>query len=41
MIDITATGFPAANVEGQDFDTVLLDGFDPTAHIAIDAIVGS
>lgn len=30
----------AGLVEGDDFDTVLLDGFDPTAHIAIDAIVG-
>jgi NitT/TauT family transport system substrate-binding protein len=27
-------------VEGDDFDTVLLDGFDPLAHIAIPAIVG-
>jgi len=27
-------------VEGEDFDTVLLDGFDPTAHIAIESIVG-
>ncbi len=27
-------------VEGENFDTVLLDGFDPTAHIAIDSIVG-
>ena len=26
--------------EGTDFDTVLLDGFDPTAHIAIGAISG-
>ncbi len=26
--------------EGEDFQTVLLDGFDPTAHIAIDPIVG-
>ena len=30
----------AGLVEGENFDTVLLDGFDPTAHIAIDAIVG-
>jgi hypothetical protein len=30
----------AGLVEGQDFDTVLLDGFDPVAHIAIDSIVG-
>lgn len=27
-------------VEGEDFDTVLLDGFDPLAHIAIETIVG-
>jgi len=27
-------------VEGEDFDTVLLDGFDPLAHIEIDEIVG-
>jgi ABC-type nitrate/sulfonate/bicarbonate transport system substrate-binding protein len=27
-------------VEGDDFDTVLLDGFDPLAHIAIPAIDG-
>jgi len=27
-------------VEGEDFDTVLLDGFDPVAHIAIESIVG-
>ena len=26
--------------EGDDFQTVPLDGFDPTAHIAIDGIVG-
>jgi NitT/TauT family transport system substrate-binding protein len=26
--------------EGDDFQTVPLDGFDPTAHIAIDSIVG-
>jgi ABC-type nitrate/sulfonate/bicarbonate transport system substrate-binding protein len=26
--------------EGDDFETVLLDGFDPTAHIAVDSIVG-
>ncbi len=30
----------AGLVEGEDFDTVLLDGFDPTAHIAIEPIVG-
>ena len=27
-------------VEGEDFDTVLLDGFDPLAHIEIEEIVG-
>ena len=27
-------------VEGDDFDTVLLEGFDPLAHIAIDEIDG-
>jgi NitT/TauT family transport system substrate-binding protein len=27
-------------VEGTDYDTVGLEGFDPTAHIAIDSIVG-
>lgn len=27
-------------VEGENFETVLLDGFDPVAHIAIDPIVG-
>lgn len=26
--------------EGEDFETVLLDGFDPLAHIAIESIVG-
>ena len=26
--------------EGDDYETVLLDGFDPVAHIAIDGIVG-
>src|SRR5690606_14440700 len=30
----------AGLVAEEDFTTVLLDGFDPTAHIAIDAIVG-
>jgi ABC-type nitrate/sulfonate/bicarbonate transport system substrate-binding protein len=30
----------AGLVENQDYTTVLLDGFDPTAHIAIDAIDG-
>ena len=26
--------------EGTDFETVLLDGFDPVAHMAVDTIVG-
>jgi ABC-type nitrate/sulfonate/bicarbonate transport system substrate-binding protein len=30
----------AGLVEGTDYQTVLLDGFDPTAHIAIPSIVG-
>ncbi|MGB0114363.1 MAG: ABC transporter substrate-binding protein [Ilumatobacteraceae bacterium] len=30
----------AGLIEGEDYDTVLLDGFDPTAHIAIESIVG-
>ena len=30
----------AGLVEGDDYDTVLLDGFDPIAHIAIDEIDG-
>ena len=30
----------AGLVEGEDYETVLLDGFDPLAHIAIDEIVG-
>ena len=30
----------AGLVEGTDYDTVLLDGFDPVAHAAIDSIVG-
>ena len=30
----------AGLVEGEDFDTVLLDGFDPTAHIAVPDIAG-
>lgn len=30
----------AGLVEGDNFDTVLLDGFDPVAHIALDGIVG-
>lgn len=29
----------AGLVEGVDYDTVLLDGFDPVAHIALDGIV--
>ncbi len=27
-------------IEGTDYETVLLDGFDPAAHIAVDSIVG-
>ena len=27
-------------VEGENFETVLLDGFDPVAHIGLDGIVG-
>lgn len=27
-------------IEGEDYETVLLDGFDPTAHIVIESIVG-
>lgn len=30
----------AGLVEGRDYDTVLLDGFDPKVHIALDDIVG-
>ncbi len=30
----------AGLVEGENFDTVLLDGFDPVQHIAIESIVG-
>jgi NitT/TauT family transport system substrate-binding protein len=30
----------AGLVEGKDYETVLLDGFDPTVHIAIPDIVG-
>ena len=30
----------AGLVEGEDYDTVLLDGFDPVAHIALDGIDG-
>ncbi|HUF99884.1 MAG TPA: ABC transporter substrate-binding protein [Ilumatobacter sp.] len=27
-------------IEGTDFETVLLDGFDPVAHMAVDTIIG-
>ncbi len=37
---IAAMLLQAGLAEGQDFDTVLLDGFDPTVHIMIDPIVG-
>ncbi len=37
-IDVMLRG--AGLVEGEDFDTVLLDGFDPIAHIAIEPIAG-
>jgi ABC-type nitrate/sulfonate/bicarbonate transport system substrate-binding protein len=30
----------AGLIEGEDYDTVLLDGFDPVQHIAIESIVG-
>lgn len=30
----------AGLVEGENFETVLLDGFDPVAHIGLDGIVG-
>jgi ABC-type nitrate/sulfonate/bicarbonate transport system substrate-binding protein len=30
----------AVLVEGEDYETVLLDGFDPVAHIALDGIDG-
>ena len=30
----------AGLVEGENYDTVLLDGFDPVQHIAIESIVG-
>ena len=30
----------AGLIEGSDYTTVLLDGFDPAAHIAVDSIVG-
>jgi len=37
---VTAMLAAAGLVEGTDYDTVPLEGFDPTAHIAIDSIVG-
>ena len=37
---IEAMMLGAGLTEGVDFETVLLDGFDPTQHIAISAIVG-
>ncbi len=37
---ITAMLGSVGLVEGEDYDTVLLDGFDPVAHIAIKSIVG-
>ncbi len=37
-IDVMLRG--AGLVEGENFDTVLLDGFDPVAHIAIEPIAG-
>lgn len=37
-IDVMLRG--ANLVEGEDFDTVLLEGFDPLAHIEIEAIAG-
>ena len=37
-IDVMLRG--AGLIEGENFETVLLDGFDPLAHIAIDPIVG-
>ena len=37
-IDVMLRG--AGLVEGDDFDTILLDGFDPLAHIEIEEIVG-
>ena len=37
-IDVMLRG--AGLVEGDDFETVLLEGFDPMAHIAIESIVG-
>lgn len=37
-VDVMLRG--AGLVEGEDYDTVLLDGFDPLAHIAIEVIDG-
>ncbi|MGI9644800.1 MAG: ABC transporter substrate-binding protein [Ilumatobacteraceae bacterium] len=37
---IAAMLLQAGLAEGEDFDTVLLDGFDPTLHIMIEPIVG-
>ena len=37
-IDVMLRG--AGLVEGENFDTVLLDGFDPIAHVAIERIDG-
>jgi NitT/TauT family transport system substrate-binding protein len=37
---VTAMLAAAGLVEGTDYETVPLEGFDPTAHIAIDSIVG-
>lgn len=37
---IEAMMLSAGLTEGDDFETVLLDGFDPTQHIAIPTIVG-
>jgi ABC-type nitrate/sulfonate/bicarbonate transport system substrate-binding protein len=37
---VTAMLASAGLVENEDYTTVLLDGFDPVAHIALDGIVG-
>lgn len=37
-IDVMLRG--AALIEGVDFDTIQLDGFDPIDHLAVDEIVG-
>ena len=37
---VTAMLAAVGLVEGTDYETVPLEGFDPTAHIAIDSIVG-